>query len=125
VPLFAFATAALVSSAAAFFLPFPAFKGAVLLRSEFEALATLVVGICFYLVIAGWAGQPDRLRFLLRWINWGGVVMLGWSLFQPVGTILHGKKLKVCLGISLGSASLGIIRRWKATESPASSTPYS
>jgi hypothetical protein len=84
IPLLAFGVAALVSGAVAFFLPFPAYKGTTLPRSEFKALATLLVGVCFYLVITGWANQATRIRFLLRWINWGGVLVLGWSFFQAV-----------------------------------------
>ncbi|RPJ42983.1 MAG: hypothetical protein EHM21_12140 [Chloroflexi bacterium] len=82
VPLLAFLAVVLISAAAAFFMPFPVYKGATLLRSEFKALATLLVGSCFYLVITGWAHQAARIRFLLRWINWGGVLLLSWALFQ-------------------------------------------
>jgi hypothetical protein len=84
IPLLAFGVAALFAAAGSFFLPFPAFKGMTLLRSEGKALATLAVGICFYLVIIGWANQPGRIRFLLRWINWGGLLVLGWSFFQAL-----------------------------------------
>lgn len=84
VPVLAFAVIALVAAAAALFLPFPAYKGASILRSEMKALVTLAVGICFYLVIAGWANQAERIRFLLRWINWGGALGLAWSLFQAI-----------------------------------------
>lgn len=83
-PLFAFLSLALVSAAAAVFLPFPAFKGASLLNSELKALATLAVGIFFYLVVAGWASQSNRICFLLRWINWGGALALAWSFFQAL-----------------------------------------
>jgi hypothetical protein len=81
-PLLAFGGAALFSSGAAFFLTIPAYKSFTLLNSELKALITLAIGLCFYLVIAGWSGRPDRLRFLLRWINWSGVLVLGWSFFQ-------------------------------------------
>lgn len=81
-PLFAFGAAALVSSAAAFFLTFPAYKSATLLNSEAKALITLAIGFCFYLVVSTWSAGPNRIEFLLRWINWSGVLALGWSFFQ-------------------------------------------
>lgn len=83
-PLFGFFLTSLVSAAGAFFLPFPPYKSASLLRSETEALATLVIGICFYLFAAVWPRQLRQLHFLLRWINWSGALALGWALFQAV-----------------------------------------
>ena len=83
-PLFAFVLAVLVSGLAAFYLPFPPYKSATILHSGVEALATLAVGVCFYLVVSAWANTTDRLCFLLRSINWSGVAVLGWSLFQAI-----------------------------------------
>jgi O-antigen ligase len=83
-PLFGFALASILSAAAAFFIPFPPFKSANLFRSEIEAIATLAVGMCFYLVVATWAGEPGRWQFFMRLVNWGGAVMLGWSLVQAM-----------------------------------------
>jgi O-antigen ligase len=77
-----FVLAALVSSAAAFFIAFPAYKGASVPDSTLKALATLAVGGGFYIAAAAWAQTPERLRFVLRWVNWGGVAMLAWSFFQ-------------------------------------------
>lgn len=83
-PLLGFSLVSLISAVGAFFLRFPPYKSATLLRGEIEALATLVVGLCFYLVAAAWPRQPKHLYFLLRWINWSGVLVLGWALFQAV-----------------------------------------
>ncbi|NLG97608.1 MAG: O-antigen ligase family protein [Chloroflexi bacterium] len=80
--LIGFIIAAFAAGAAAFFLPFPPYKGVTLLRSEVEAFASLAVGVCFYLVVAGWTGQRERLCFFLRWINWSGVLLIGWAFFQ-------------------------------------------
>jgi len=83
VPLLVFGGgAALVSAAAATFLPFPAYKGMTLLRSEVKALSTIVVGICFYLVAASWLTHAERIRFFLRWVNWGGALALAWAFVQ-------------------------------------------
>lgn len=80
--LFIFCTSALISTAAAFFIPFPPYKSANILSNSLKALITLGVGMCFYLVVALWPNHANRLRFLVRWINWSGVVVIGWSFFQ-------------------------------------------
>lgn len=84
-PLLAFGMAALGACAAAFFIEIPPFRGASTARAEGEALATLAVGLCFYLVLATWADRPERLRFVLRWVNASGLLVILWSLAQ-VGT---------------------------------------
>ena len=90
-PLLAFALVGLISSAAAFFLTVPSYKDASLLSSEVKAISTLVIGLLFYLVVASWANSTDRLCFLLRWINWSGVIVIGWSLVQALTWYrLHG-----------------------------------
>lgn len=83
-PALGFIVLAFLSSAAAFFLPFPPFKDASILGSEIEALATLLLGFAFLLVVAAWGNRPERLRFLLRWVNWGGVLLLAWGFFQAL-----------------------------------------
>jgi O-antigen ligase len=35
-------------------------------------------------VVAVWAVRLDRLRFLLRWVNWSGLLVIAWSLMQAV-----------------------------------------
>jgi O-antigen ligase len=83
-PLFAFLFAALVSAAGAFFLPFPAFKNASPLRSEIEALITLLIGFFFYMVVAVWAREDRRQRMLLRLVNWSGLLILAWAMVQGI-----------------------------------------
>ncbi len=81
-PLLIFALAAVISTLAAFFLKVPPYKSASLLRSGLEGMLTLAVGLCFYLVVTAWAHSADRLRFFFRMINWGGFLLIAWSLFQ-------------------------------------------
>lgn len=81
-PLFAFCMAALISSAAAFFIAFPPYKSMTLLNSETKSLVTLAIGLCFYLVLVTWLKDAKRLQFFLRWVNWSGVLVMGWSYFQ-------------------------------------------
>lgn len=83
-PLLAFISAALLSAGAAFFLAIPSYRGINLARSEVEALVTLGMGACFYLVVAAWAVRVERLSFLLRWVNWTGLVVVVWSLLQAL-----------------------------------------
>ncbi len=83
-PLLAFISAALLSAAAAFFLAIPTYRDISLPRSELEALVTLGMGACFYLVVAAWAVRRARLSFLLRWVNWTGLLVVGWSILQAL-----------------------------------------
>lgn len=83
-PLLGFALVSLLSAAAAFYLTIPPYKSLDILRSEIDAVATLAVGICFYLVAAVWVRESGRLEYLLRLVNWSGAVMLAWALVQAV-----------------------------------------
>ena len=85
-PLLAFLSAAFLSAAAAFFLTIPSFRDFHLARSELEALVTLGMGACFYLVVSAWAVRQERLGFLLRWVNWTGLV--DDRLVAPAGACL-------------------------------------
>ena len=81
-PLFGFAMIALAASLGAYFLDFPMFREANFTRNMLKAGLTLAIGICAYLVSATWAADERRLRAILRWINWSGLVMLAWALVQ-------------------------------------------
>lgn len=84
VPLLAFATSALVSCGLAFFLPIPPFREQTLLRSEIKALITLAIGLAFYLATLTWAAEDRRAAHLMRWIHWGGLMTVAWTLAQAV-----------------------------------------
>ncbi len=81
-PLIAFVTVSFISAALAVFLRFPAFRDFNLVDSELDALVTLIMGACFYLVVAAWAVRTERLEFILRWLNWTGLAVIAWSLMQ-------------------------------------------
>lgn len=81
-PLLAFITSALVSCGLAFFQPIPRFRDMSVLKSEVEALATLAVGALFFMCVAVWPRRHERLNFILRWVNWSGAAIIGWSLLQ-------------------------------------------
>lgn len=83
-PLFGFLLAGLVASGAAFFYAFPPRGDAVLWRNELEAILSLGLGILFYLLMAAWPCSEQRVKFVLRWINWSGLLTLLWAFFQMV-----------------------------------------
>ncbi len=83
-PLLAFLSVSLISAAAAFFLVFPSYRNFSLPASEVDALVTLAIGASFYLAVSAWAVRAGRLAFLLRWINWSGLAVIGWSLLQAL-----------------------------------------
>lgn len=80
--IFLFLLLAVISSLAAFALAIPPYKGHTLLNREIEGLGTLAVGLGFYLLLSAWLQNAERLRFFLRWVNWGGVLMLAWAFVQ-------------------------------------------
>jgi len=87
-PFLAFVTAALVSSALAFFADIPPFKGRSLLSRETHALLTLAVGACFYLVVSTWPKNPRWLQRTLQIINLSGLAILLWSGVQVYYVVL-------------------------------------
>lgn len=83
-PLVGFLLAAILSAAVAYFISIPPFKSASLFRNEIEAVASLAIGVCFYLVVAVWTRETQRENFLLRLVNWSGALVLVWVFFQAV-----------------------------------------
>ncbi|MEA5079006.1 MAG: O-antigen ligase family protein [Anaerolineaceae bacterium] len=84
----AFFFSAIISTALSFFLNLPAYKGQGLRGSVFEGLATLVIGLLFYLVFTVLPNSHEKLNATLRAINWGGAVMVGWTILVQVITML-------------------------------------
>jgi hypothetical protein len=81
-PLLAFSSVVVVSCALALFLPIPPFREQTVLKSEVKALFTLGIGLAFFLAVATWAEKEERAVFLLRWIQWGGLLTVGWAFAQ-------------------------------------------
>lgn len=82
IPLLAFITAVVVSSGLAFFLNMPSYRDKSFLSREVQAFLTLGVGISFYLIASLWPNTTKKLESTLRWINWSGLILLGWSALQ-------------------------------------------
>jgi hypothetical protein len=87
-PFLAFVTAALVSSALAFFSDVPSFKDHSLLSREVHSLLTLAVGVAFYLIVSTWPKDTHRLGLTLQIINFSGLAILLWSAVQVYYVVL-------------------------------------
>jgi hypothetical protein len=83
-PLFGFLCVAVLSCCAAVFLSIPTFKNIPVLSEELKALITLLIGLGYYLVTSTWVSTQDRFQMSLRWINYGGLLVIIWSMFQAV-----------------------------------------
>lgn len=84
----AFFISAIISTALSFFLNLPAYKGQGVRGSVFEGLATLVIGLLFYLVFTVLPNSNEKLKASLRALNWGGAVMVAWTVLVQVITML-------------------------------------
>jgi O-antigen ligase len=73
---------ALISSAAAFFIDVPSFKGISILSREMQALLTLAIGMAFYLVVSAWPRDTRKLHITLQVINISGGLMLAWAVLE-------------------------------------------
>lgn len=82
--LLAFASVALFSSLLAFFIPIPAFRGTHFEKEILESLITLGIGMAFYFISSAWLQNEKNLSMFLRWVNWGGLAILLWSLTQAL-----------------------------------------
>ena len=82
-PLIAFGLIALVAGLLAFFIEIHPFKEQTVFGRGSEALATLSLGIAYFLITATFvADRPGRLRSSLKWIQVGILVALIWSAVQ-------------------------------------------
>ncbi len=75
--LFAFGTILL-----AFLRPIPDYKEQSLISAAIEGVATLVLGLCFYLVTVIILNTPARIEKTLRLLNWTGLFLVIWSIVQ-------------------------------------------
>jgi hypothetical protein len=90
-PLLGFALVALLSTLLSTFIQLPAYKGFSPLSSELKALATLIIGLCFYLVAATWPSDRRRLETALRIINWTGLAIILYALTQALAWEYYGR----------------------------------
>jgi hypothetical protein len=84
VPLLGFVLIAVASSAAVLFSEVIPYEGRPLWGQSSRALFTLLIGVSFYVVIAGFI-QNERVYIkALRWIHIGGALMLLWGAVQII-----------------------------------------
>jgi O-antigen ligase len=86
-PLLAFAVVSLAAAGMAAFLPILAYKGQVPIAREARALATLAIGLAFYLAAAVLPDSERRRRSSVRAIYAGALLTLAWSTVQA-GVVL-------------------------------------
>jgi hypothetical protein len=89
IPLLVFCLVAIISSAAAYFLLIPGFKGKTVAGQEIRSLFTLVVGITFFLVTTTWLNNPGRLKYTWKYITIGGIISLVWTGIQAFFILKH------------------------------------
>lgn len=82
IPLVLFVASALVSCLAAYFIEFPVFRTLNFTRQQIIEVATLAVGVSVFLLTASYLRDEQRLRAVLRWINWSGLVLILWCGVQ-------------------------------------------
>lgn len=89
--ILAFFFVALISVGISFFLEQPAYKDQGLRSSVLEGVATLSIGVLFYLISTVLPSNHERLKGTLQALNWGGAVMILWTLLvQLLTQILPG-----------------------------------
>ena len=81
-PLLIFAVYAVVITLTSNFRDIPSFKGFQPLRSQFEALLTLAIGLAFFLVPAHYLRNKTWMQITLRIINWSGLLLILWCGVQ-------------------------------------------
>lgn len=90
-PLFAFVLVALISTALAFFIEFPLFREVNRLRNALSGIATLTIGVLFFLTAQVTLEKPQRIGWLFRWINISGFLSLLWAGSQTAVWFLQGE----------------------------------
>ena len=81
-PLLLFGIFAATSSAASLLLPLGPYKGQTVLTRGLHGMASLAIGLGFYLCVTLFPSNHERLRSSLRAIYLGGVLTLLWSSLQ-------------------------------------------
>jgi hypothetical protein len=66
----------------AFLKGLPDYKNVSLLSSALEGFATLGLGALFFILTTALPDSQERIKKTLAVVNWGGLVMLFWSLVQ-------------------------------------------
>lgn len=74
----------MLTAALAFFRETPYYPGSSIDSNLIEALATLGMGVFFYIASTGLPATDQKITLTLRAVNIGGAIMLAWSLIQSL-----------------------------------------
>lgn len=80
---------ALMTIGLAFLRYLPDYKNASAVFAALEGIATLGLGALFYLVTTAMPNSDGRIKQTLALVNWGGLVIIGWSLIQIVVSFIY------------------------------------
>jgi len=83
-PLFLFFFLALISSLLSVYYAIPLYKGHDVVFEVVTALATLIIGVLFFLVTVTIIQDETSLKKTLQWISIAGALIVIWSLAQAV-----------------------------------------
>jgi len=81
-PVLFFFAYAIITILLAFLRPLPDFKDQTLTGAAIEGAVTLLLGLLFYFVSVSMPNTPGKIDSTLRWINWTGLALVGWSILQ-------------------------------------------
>lgn len=84
IPLLLFASAAIISTCLAFFLPLPAYKEFHEVHAPIAALSTLIIGILFFIIAGSFPVSEVLKKKTFQLINWSGLLIILWSFFQAI-----------------------------------------
>jgi len=84
IPVLAFFCVAMISSVVSFFIDIPSYKDFSVQNSMLQSIATLLIGIGFYLTSATFPKDEKALSLALKVINWSGLIVLVWTAMQIV-----------------------------------------
>ena len=88
-PAILFFMFALLTMGLGFLRYIPDYKNASMIKAALEGVATLGLGGLFYLVTTAMPNSADKIRQTLRIVNWGGLVIISWSLIQIVVSFVY------------------------------------
>ena len=83
-PLMLFCLFALFTIGLAFLRYLPDYKNASAINAALEGIATLGLGFLFFTVTSAMVNTEGKIKQTLQVVNWGGLVLIVWSLVQVV-----------------------------------------
>jgi hypothetical protein len=81
-PMLLFCLTAIFSTILAIITYIPPFKDISIFNSAIKGLATLIIGMGFYLIISTYLRTEGLLRTTLQIINWSGLMILLWTFLR-------------------------------------------